>query len=100
MGILASQDAAHELDGCRPCNVVWFDALEFEAVPEQVLPSVNELQLRTAEVVALHQIEVRKEQQDSDPFATPAETWKWLPGMFGMPVEIDGVPATRRPWLT
>lgn len=100
MRLLASQEPSLELDACRPCNVIWFDPTEFESVPEQSVIPPEKLPQRAAEMVALHRIELMKELEDADPCAPPEETWKWLPGVFGMPVEMSGMQVSGRPWFT
>lgn len=97
MQLLHHQQPALELDACRPCVLVWFDPLEFEAIPEQGVASTNELQMRAAEAIALHKIQQMKEADSGE---VPEETWKWLPGLFGMPVEMEGGSLSRRPWFT
>src|SRR5215469_11580677 len=74
-----------QLDACRSCNLVWFDAQEFEAIPEKPLESVNEMHLRVAEAVALHKIEQMKEQEGLE--GEPDESWKTIPALFGFPVK-------------
>lgn len=100
MRLLATQQPALELDACHPCALVWFDPLEFEAVPEQAVASPSELQLRAAEAQALHKIAQMRDHTDDDFTAPPEETWKWLPGVFGMPVEMGGMQVSRQPWFT
>jgi membrane associated rhomboid family serine protease len=52
------------------------------------------------EKLALFKLRSIKEQEDESSDAAPDESWKWLPAMFGMPVELDGPPIQHRPWLT
>lgn len=99
MQVLASRGPDLELDGCRPCNVVWFDPLEFEAVPEEFSLSAAQLEARATETIALHQLNRVRLQQERDDTSPPDETWKWLPGAFGMPVEMTGMEVSRPPWL-
>ncbi len=88
-----------QLDACRSCNLVWFDAQEFEAVPEGALESVNEMNLRATEAVANYQLEKLKEQQQSADFE-PDAGWKTVAAMFGFPIESETAPLTCRPWAT
>ena len=41
-----------ELDGCRPCNVAWFDAPTYETVPEGSTESTNSLPALSTEIFA------------------------------------------------
>ncbi|HLX69561.1 MAG TPA: rhomboid family intramembrane serine protease [Verrucomicrobiae bacterium] len=87
-----------QLDACRACNLVWFDAQEFEAIPEKPVESVNEMHLRVAEAVAVHKIEQMREQEGIE--GEPDETWKTIPALFGFPVKSETTPLTCRPWMT
>jgi len=87
------------LDACRPCNLVWFDASEFEAIPEKPLPKPDELTLRGAEVLAVHKAELLAERARAED-VMPDEQWKWVAGFLGMPVELDSPGLTRLPWVT
>ena len=97
------EDPSLILDACRPCVTVWFDPREFEAVPEGVVETPDELELRGREAIGGWKVERIKEQQrreegvSGDP---PEETWKWVPALLGWPVEIDETGLARRPWLT
>jgi membrane associated rhomboid family serine protease len=87
-----------QLDACRPCNLVWFDAQEFEAIPEKPLESVNEAHMRAAEAVAMHKIEQMKEQEGIE--GEPDESWKTIPALFGFPVKSETPPLSHWPWTT
>lgn len=87
------------LDGCRPCGVVWFDATEFEMVPESGLESAEALVLRGQEALAMHKVESLAEQARAED-ATPDQGWKWIPGLLGLPVELDTPGLTRWPLVT
>lgn len=91
------------LDACKPCGAVWFDATEFEEVPEGVLESTDNLELRGREAMAQHRIEVLQEQNRRDEMisgAPPDEDWKWVPAFLGLPVKIENAGLLRSPWLT
>ena len=45
-----------QLEACKPCNLVWFDAQEFESLPENAIESVYEAQMRAAEAIGTHRI--------------------------------------------
>src|SRR5579862_4337054 len=94
----AIDSRALQLDACRPCNLVWFDAQEFEAIPEKPMESVNEMNSRIAEAVAMHKIEQMKEQEGIE--GKPDESWKTIPALFGFPVKSETTPLTHWPGTT
>ena len=74
------------LDACKPCTLVWFDPSEFEAIPEGVVETVDELDLRGRQALAEYQVKQMAEQaRAGDP--TPDENWKWLPAFLGLPAQ-------------
>jgi membrane associated rhomboid family serine protease len=87
------------LDTCRTCGMVWFDASEFEAIPEGAIESTDELQLRGREALALEQVQ-RIAASARDEESMPEEKWKWVAAFLGMPVELDEPGLSRLPWLT
>jgi len=98
--------ATVELDVCRNCACVWLDPGERgalpQAPPEQTV-GVDEPELspEAREAIAAERIErIRLEYAEGERTRGPDETWQWLPGLLGFPVEC-GVPAVRtRPWVT
>jgi membrane associated rhomboid family serine protease len=94
---------AMTLDACRPCKVVWFDPGEFEEVPEGVIETPDELQLRGLEAFAVHKLEELVEQQRREGMVAgdpPDENWKWIPAFFGLPVKIEAAGLSCWPWMT
>jgi membrane associated rhomboid family serine protease len=87
------------LDSCRPCGAVWFDAGEFEAIPEGAIESTDELLLRGREAMAAEKVKQIAESASAEE-SVPEEKWKWLAALFGMPVELDAPEMARLPWLT
>ncbi len=92
-------DPALSLDSCRTCGVVWFDPREFEAVPESGVEPVEKVESRGREALAIYEAR-RAVQEERSADATPEETWKWLPGVFGLPVELDAPELSRPPLAT
>ena len=91
------------LDACKSCKLVWFDSGEFEEVPEGVLETTDELELRGREAFAMNRLEELKEQQRRQGLITgepPDENWKWIPAFFGYPVKIEPAGLSCWPWLT
>ncbi|HWC58256.1 MAG TPA: rhomboid family intramembrane serine protease [Verrucomicrobiae bacterium] len=95
------QDPPLQLEACKPCNLVWFDAQEFEALPEHAIESVHEAQLRAAEALGTHRIEeMKKRDRAADSEDAPDETWKMIAAFLGFPVERYTDPLESRPWAT
>ena len=91
------------LDACKPCEVIWFDSGEYEAVPEGVVETRDELILRGREAEGnwkLARMEEQARQQQGLSGEPPDEEWKWLPALLGLPVKLDDAGLTRRPWMT
>lgn len=86
------------LDSCRSCGVVWFDPNEFEAVPEGVIETPDQVELRGREAMALEKVKQISAQARTDD-ETPEETWKWVVAFVGMPVELDERGLQHRPWV-
>ena len=59
----------------------------------------EEPELRGRETLALYQAR-RAVEAARRADATPDETWKWLPGVLGMPVELDAPGLSRPPLAT
>ena len=92
-----------ELDACKPCEVVWFDAREFEAVPEGIVETSDELLLRGCESAATWKLQQLAEQDRRESGAAgqpPDEEWKWVPAFLGLPVKMEDAGLSRRPWVT
>jgi len=87
------------LDVCKTCEFVWFDPKEFEATPHVPAQEGAEaaLPLEARKSFAIGQVETFGRIPDH----APAEWWKLVPAIFGMPVEEDVNGALRAtPWLT
>ena len=100
---LPSEAKPAMLDVCRACHFVWFDPREYEVVP--ALPPPPEeppLPREARELLALHQVELIAERARGGELGAepPDEAWKVLPGIFGLPVEHEGHPLERVPYLT
>ncbi len=87
------------LDACRRCGAVWFDPAEFEHVPQCAVQPDQEIISRTREAIALKRIEhIARVEREANP--CPEESWKWIPALLGMPVELEEPPRTCRPVAT
>lgn len=98
MRAIVSEEPPLELDACKPCGVVWFDPLEFEAVPEGVLESPDAAHLRGLEALAQRKLENLRQRGVTDD--GPDADWKAIPAFLGFPVESETNPLTLRPWVT
>lgn len=52
-----------EVDGCRPCNAVWFDAPSYELLPEGTAETTNALPLLATEVFGENKLKELKERE-------------------------------------
>ncbi len=92
------------LDVCVGCRFVWFDPKELEQLPEAPKPPGEEKPLpqEARENIAVAEAEAVAEQAEAEdhPYFGPAEKWKWIPGLLGMPVECEVAPVKTLPWVT
>jgi len=113
------------LDACTSCALFWFDPRELEALPlaapaKELFPAakraseIKELSpavKRVAEIkklspaarraAGMFEFQRLKAEYARRPPGQPDESWKVLPGLFGLPVEVDGHDVVvERPWLT
>lgn len=98
MRLFHSDAPALELDACRTCGAVWFDPQEFDVVPEGAVASVHEIQMHGIENIATHRLEQLKQVDQTA--NEPDENWKWIPAMFGFPVESEIQSLRRQPFFT
>jgi membrane associated rhomboid family serine protease/Zn-finger nucleic acid-binding protein len=97
----AQQGEAH-VNVCTRCQIVWFEARDLEAMPEETVEPKKQLSLKAREAIGLAQLELDKKRQElqlSDEEA-PDEQWKLIPAVFGMPVKMDGSRNSAVPWVT
>ncbi len=88
------------LDSCKPCVTVWFEAGEFELLPEGVSESPEQALLTALEAEGKWKIDqqaARSQAYSRDP---PDEWWKWVPAVIGLPVKYLNAETTGRPWAT
>lgn len=93
------------LDVCTVCQFVWFDTNEYEGLPQKpcdpisqkVLPQAARERLALLEVEAIRERAQQRREGGED---APDEDWKWIPALFGMPVECEAGTFPRTPWLT
>lgn len=56
-------DPPLEVEGCRPCNTVWFDAPTYETLPEGIGESTNSLSLLATEIFAENKLKELNERE-------------------------------------
>lgn len=92
------------VDICHRCHVLWFDPAEFDALPAQPAPPAEpEMPERAREIMAIaavEQIADRSAREGGGGAPAPDEMWKYLPALFGMPVEYETSILSRLPWVT
>jgi membrane associated rhomboid family serine protease/Zn-finger nucleic acid-binding protein len=94
------------VDICQPCGFVWFDAGECEFIPPppppaHVLGQIDRSRMSDEQIESLALVEAQRladEERARDP--SPLEDWKTLPGLFGLPVEVEAPEEARFPWAT
>lgn len=93
-----------EVDVCRRCQMVWFDVGEQEALPlAEPPPEESELPQKARIVLALHRVEeLAREAERTEAFdrEPPDAWWKYIPALFGLPVEQETDALARWPLVT
>lgn len=98
------------LDVCKGCQFLWFDAQEMQRLPSRPKEVSDEKHLpeELREQIAMHDMDIaaRRNRTDgrssmTDPGEmTPEQSWQWIPGLLGLPVECSGNPVRTLPWIT
>ncbi len=94
------------LDVCAGCQFVWFDPDEFAqlpaAPPKPKEDPRQQLPQKAREAMAMAELKLDEARRRGGDFGgeAPDETWKWLPALFGMPVEHEVNPVRCWPWVT
>jgi len=98
---------ALELDVCKRCEFVWFDATEYESIPppppkpkEPGEVDDKDLPQAAREAIALYKVQQIAEQARAEADEMPDEGWKTVPAIFGLPVEMESDPLARVPLAT
>ena len=101
---LTFEPSEHVIDVCTRCQVVWFDAREYELVPTmEQLPTtfIASLPPEARERYAMLEVAAIQERHDRDSEGdAPDEDWKYIPALFGLPVKYHGRMADTIPWVT
>jgi membrane associated rhomboid family serine protease/Zn-finger nucleic acid-binding protein len=103
---LTVEDKPLVLDLCQRCEFMWFDPKEYESIPlpppkPRALGDVEERTLPQAarEALAFQKVqEIARQAKAEDPELD--NSWKAIPAIFGLPVEIESSPMNSTPWAT
>jgi membrane associated rhomboid family serine protease/Zn-finger nucleic acid-binding protein len=90
-----------ELNVCKRCEFVWFDANEYESIPPPPKPKKVYEDLPEAareELAIYHARQIAEEAKLDNP--EPDSNWKIIPAILGLPVEMDSEPLSRTPVAT
>lgn len=103
IGVALSNRAEINVDVCKHCHFIWFDAHEVDTlVPRQPEPVAPELPQKAREMLAIAEVERLSKQAEGSELdsAAPDESWKQIAAFLGMPVEFDAPEEQRKPWAT
>ncbi len=92
-----------QVDVCRLCHFVWFDANEIAGLQPRPLPAAPpEMPAAAREAIALLEVKRIAAEAEGSDFASeaPDEWWKQFAAFFGVPVEFDAPGLETRPWIT
>jgi Zn-finger nucleic acid-binding protein len=66
MQLLNMQDPQLELEACRACNAVWFDAPTYASLPQLAFESTSTIAMQATELIALERLKELKERQERE----------------------------------
>ena len=66
MLLLSTQEPLLELEGCRPCNAVWFDRPTYESLPQITSQTTNSITMQATEIQAMERLKELKERQERE----------------------------------
>jgi len=96
-------DHPAEIGVCTRCEFVWFDAHQLDrlpALPKPPPPAELPEQAREALAMAQLRLDAELHPQTDSGDNQPDDAWEWIPGLLGMPVDLDAEPVRHFPWLT
>jgi membrane associated rhomboid family serine protease len=90
------------LDVCVGCQMVWFDAREYEQFPPPDGGSLRPLPEKAREIIAKEQVrhDAERSRREGYDQPWPDQEWQWILGLLGLPVEEDAPALRSCPWLT
>jgi hypothetical protein len=62
MLLVNNQEPQIEVDGCRACNIVWFDEPTYESLPELSFEATSSMAMQTTEIIAMEKLEELKKR--------------------------------------
>ena len=66
MLVLNMQEPPLELEACRACNAVWFDAPTYASLPQLAFESTGSIAMQATELIALQRLKELKEHQEQE----------------------------------
>jgi Zn-finger nucleic acid-binding protein len=64
MLVIGTAEPPLELDACRACNAVWFDAPTYESLPQLTFENINSVTLQATEIIAMNRLRELKEREE------------------------------------
>ena len=64
MIVVNTQEPPLELDACRLCSVIWFDAPTYESLPQLTVETTNSIPMQANEIIALNRLKELKESEE------------------------------------
>jgi len=64
--LIAPQDPPVELEACSTCSIIWFEAAEYELVPEGAAESTGTLSMLATEILAAARLKELKEREKAE----------------------------------
>jgi Zn-finger nucleic acid-binding protein len=55
-----------ELDACRACNLVWFDAPSYETLPEGAAETLHAITAEATEILAIQRLKEQKQREEAE----------------------------------
>jgi Zn-finger nucleic acid-binding protein len=66
MVVVNDQEPPMELDACRLCNAVWFDAPTYESLPELSFEATSSIAMQATEIIALERLQELKKRMEEE----------------------------------
>jgi Zn-finger nucleic acid-binding protein len=66
MVVVNNQEPPMELDACRLCNAVWFDAPTYESLPELSFEATSSIAMQATEIIALERLQELKQRMEEE----------------------------------
>jgi len=93
-----------QLDVCRGCHFIWFDAMEYEDIPRTPPKTVPEKKLspQAREKAAMVKLQLLQKKTDAKQVGVgaPDSWWEFIPALLGMPVEYNTKKLSSKPIMT